>query len=714
MVLKHILMLVAFLLISESLQAAVPETDPPLQGDPADMVAALKDVHPRVWFTKDELVDMKKVYNSEAGKPFREVLEAYLPSCNPPTDTKWIWNATDAQRQGYWRLPTVVLHYALTGDQASFDKAKGFMAMLLNEEHWQTQKEIDSGMGAGNMMVGAGMALDVLWHDLDPGFRAKFRKKCLLQARRMYHLGHLMKGEGTHYWQSDPANNHRWHRNAGLASCLFAAYTGAPEEQWLMTEFKKEMDYVVRWLPEDGTSHESPSYMTFGISHLIVGVQAAGRCYGTDYLQHDFFKNVPKFKTLTLTPDFKNVLHYGDQGGTGLGKLNYDMALYHCTSVHKLKEEQALLDRRVQAYGPGWGWMGVLWYNPDVSGADVGDLPVSTFFEDVGVLVARDQWTDDGTALLFKCGPLGGYTLNKFRNDHQFKYINVAHDDPDANSFIVYQNGAFLAESDRYSEHKKSANFNTVLINGIGQQVPGHNEGSKWSQPATGAFDMSKIANVTALKQTPKIDVIAGEAGHSYNQLDKGGTRHNGRPELNRYRRCLTFVRGDYILVLDDIRAPQVVDIDWLMQGQNLEAVNEAEGRYKLISQKGPSCLFQLQTSAGAKLSCEIVDSPADTKKKVLGWKQLRGRAVTDHLYAASVYDVYGKSLRVHLDAKNPEVVRVVVRGTGIDDTWLWKPAKADGDTYTLQGKRGLDNLITVDENDRPRDVMAHLKDIIK
>ncbi len=711
---KHILISTVFLLLSKSLQAAVPEVDPPLQGAPVNMVASLKDVHPRVWFTQDDLLGMKAVYNSEAGRPFREALEAYLPSCNPPDDTKWIINATDAQRQGYWRLPTVVLHYALTGDKASFDKAKGFMEVLLDQAHWQTGKEVDSGMGAANMMVGAGMALDVLWHDLDPDFRERFRKKCLLQARRMYHLGHLMEGPDTHYWQGDPANNHRWHRNAGLASCLFAAYTGVPEEQWLMTQFKKEMDYVVRWLPQDGTSHESPSYMTFGISHLIVGVQAAGRCYGESYLQHDFFKNVPKFKTLTLTPDFKNVLHYGDQGGTGLRKLNYDMALYKCTSVHNLKIEQALLDRRVKEYGPGWGWMGVLWYNPDVSGADVGELPVSAFFEDIGVLVARDQWTDDGTALLFKCGPLGGYTLNKFRNDNNFKYINVAHDDPDANSFIVYSNGAFLAESDRYSEHKKSANFNTILINGIGQQVPGQAEDRKWSQPATGPFDMTQIANVTALKQTPNIDVIAGEAGHAYNHLQEGGTRHNGRPELNRYRRCLTFVRGDYVLVLDDIRAPEVVDIDWLMQGQDLEVVNEAEGRYKLISEKGPRCSFQLQTSADAGLSLSIVDSPADTKKKVLGWKQLRGRATTDHLYTASIYDLYGKSLSVRLDAKNPEAVIVAVRGIGINDSWLWEPAKAAGDTYTLSGKRGEKNLITVNEQDRPRDVMAHLDEVFK
>ena len=86
---KRVLILAAFLLLSKPLQAAISETDPPLQGEPVDMVASLKNVHPRVWFTQNDLPRMKAVYNSEAGKPFREALEAYLPSCNPRWETSW-------------------------------------------------------------------------------------------------------------------------------------------------------------------------------------------------------------------------------------------------------------------------------------------------------------------------------------------------------------------------------------------------------------------------------------------------------------------------------------------------------------------------------------------------------------------------------------------------------------------------------------------------
>ena len=66
------------------------------------------------------------------------------------------------------------------------------------------------------------------------------------------------------------------------------------EEQWILKKFKEEVDFVVKWLPHDGTSHESPGYMTFGISHLVTGVHAVDRCLGTKHLEHDFLQNGAK------------------------------------------------------------------------------------------------------------------------------------------------------------------------------------------------------------------------------------------------------------------------------------------------------------------------------------------------------------------------------------------------------------------------------------
>ena len=65
-------------------------------------------------------------------------------------------------------------------------------------------------------------------------------------------------------------------------------------------------------------------------------------------------------------------------------------------------------------------------------------------------------------------------------------YVNVAHDHPDANSFIIFGDGDYMAETDRYplKPGKLSTGHNTILINGLGQAVQGRSEGDAGSSRA--------------------------------------------------------------------------------------------------------------------------------------------------------------------------------------------------------------------------------------
>ena len=689
--------------IAAASDAFVPEKDPPLEGPAPEFVAAARNVHPRLLFGPDDLPQLKAFYASERGRVFREAMEKYLPACIPPTHTEFLDGKdpdTDAQRQFFWRLPTVALHYVLTGDKASFDKAVGYMKVLVKLPHWQTTLDVDCGMGAATLMTGAGFALDWLWNDLDPVFREEFRQKCLYHARAMYYQGFLMKTRQIHYWQNDPANNHRWFSDAGMASCLLAAYSGAPEEQWLLARLKEEIDFVVKWLPEDGSSHEGPTYMIFGLPMLVLEAQMLDRCLGTGHLQSPYFKSLPRFMAQCLTPDRKHRFNYADSVAE-IRSLGYELSAYACTSAHGLADEQAVLDGLVAANGAQWGWMGLLWCDARISGGQPARLPASAFFPDLGLLMARDGWSDDGVGVLFKCGPFGGYTLNRFRNaggkDGQPGYINVAHDDPDANAFQIYAHNRFLAENDRYSKDKKSANHNTILINGIGQQSEGQPEGGPWSQPGG---DMTKMGVITALKLTDGVDVVEGEASGSYLALP------GKRPALERFRRALVFAKGGYVLVLDDIRALESVEISWLMQGADLQAVSEPDRSFSLVNGEA-SCPFRIETSRNDALKFNLVAAPADDYGKPLGFKQLRMVANTDRLRVASVYDVYHKELTLSFDSSDPQKLVVMVKGGDIDDCWEWSPTEQRLDTYSLSGARAGKSLIQVGPADRPRDPSA-------
>lgn len=639
-----------------------PEQDPAPE-TPAALVEPLRGVHPRLLFTADEIPAMRERIREGYGKTLFERLLAYLPSCTRPEHTNFLKDATDAQRQGLWRLPTVALHYVLTGDRQSFDRTVAFMDFLLGLDHWETG-ELDCGMGAANLLAGAALAYDWLHGDLDPAFRARFRDKLLLMARRMYHHGHLAKLPGNHYWQGDPANNHRFHRDAGLVlAALAVAEEGNADDDWLLARTLEEIRFVVEWLPADGSCHESPTYSVFGNTHLMLAVDAAQRCFGERFLDHPFFRQAPLYKLQTMRPDLQGSFGYGDSGsGTG-GYHNY---LHRACAYHGLADLQAGIaeaERRNQSFFD-FAWFSILWWRP-LPGGSLAAVPLHAFFPDVGLAICRTGWEPADVGAMFKCGPFGGYELNRYRQRRGMAYVNVAHDDPDANSFQIFAQGAMLAETDRYSNRKRSANHNTILINGAGQVTAGRPEGAGWSQPGG---DMARMAVITACARNDDGAVaVEGEAAGSYLANPRGGPK---RPALDRFRRAFVWVPGRYILVLDDIRAPEPVEVTWLIQGPELKTLDAAGGRYALAS-GGASCPFQV--TATETLSAEVADSPADDHGKPLGWKQLQLKARTASLRLASVYDPWRRDgLSLTLQPAGPDRATVTVAGPQGADTWEW------------------------------------------
>ena len=650
----------------------VPDQDPPAE-KPVTLHYKNLSVHPRLLFGPEDIARMRQFVQSPEGKPLMEGLLRYRGASKPPAKALFLTDATEGQRQGLWRLPTVALHYVLTGDKASFDDALGFLKLFQSLPNWETGSERDSGMSSANILIGAALAFDWLHNDLDPAFRETFRQTLWQKARAQYHGGHLMKNPGTHYWQGDPQNNHRWHRDAGMTLAALAAATGAPSEQWLLGKISDELDFVAQWLPEDGTSHESASYLVFGGAHLTLALQAGDRGFGKKHLESPFFKNVGAFRIHSLLPGLTDGFSYGD--GAGLG--NYNNFLLKAAAVHRQPALAGAIEKMRQAAPSAFEyfWFDIIWTDPGLKKAEITAFPATGLYPDIGTLFIRDSWRDDAVAAMFRCGPFGGYTLNKFRNDNSFSYINVAHDDPDANSFILFSGSKSLAETDRYSKSKKSANYNTILVNGIGQEASGRSEGGVWTQPATGKTDMTTMAYLTAWKQTAGITVIEGEAAGSYLAL-KDARRGASRPALERFRRTFIWVEGKYVLVLDDMRAPSEVSYDWLMQGPDLVIDDEKNLRFRLVNGT-VTCPFQIASTT--PLQIKLRKSPADDRGNALGWRQLVASATTPSLRVASVYSPWGGTTSVTLEALSENTAKVVVSNNGAAaDTWLWTSAKTD------------------------------------
>jgi hypothetical protein len=95
--------------VAETGIPGMPETDPPAQGAAPKLVPVIAGKHPRLLMTSADLPRLTAFYASEDGRLWRESLEKYLPTCSAPKDTKFLTDATDGQRQGFWKLPTVAM-----------------------------------------------------------------------------------------------------------------------------------------------------------------------------------------------------------------------------------------------------------------------------------------------------------------------------------------------------------------------------------------------------------------------------------------------------------------------------------------------------------------------------------------------------------------------------------------------------------------------------
>ncbi len=640
-------------------------------GDPApsrkiELLPSVRGEHPRLVFGAKDIERIRKTAESE-GKPFYDQLLNYLPGCVPPKDLRFQTDPTEAQRQAFWRLPTVALHYVLTKDPQSLQRATGFLKFFVEQEHWETGEFLDSEMSAGNIMAGAALAYDWLYNDLDPAFRTQVREKLFLQARRMYYGGHLMKVGKTHFWQSDTQNNHRWINNAGLALCILAVADETENSGWLLEKTKEELEFISQWLAPDGSQHESSGYMVFGMPYVVLAFDAADRCLGTNLMAIPYLKNNVAFRLSTMTPGFKDVFHYGDSDGAGW----FNSYGFRLAALTRNADEQAALfdfyraNTRVFAYG----WASLVWYDPTLSGGSANNLPRYSFFPDLGMACMRDGWRENNIGLMFKCAPYGGATLNALRNSRDFQYINVAHDDPSANMLLLYGRGDNILEDDRYPDgNKMTAAHNTILVNDKGQK----GEGQHWTQPLKGADkDMTKMAWVTAYQNNGPITVVEGEASGAYNGLD-------------RYRRTVVWVEGAYVLVLDDIAAPSESDITWLMQSKDIQA--GTDGAFK-IGPGASQCGLKVISADGVAFESQIGESPAKNRGKSLNFKQIQLTAKTTRWRLASLFDAWNRHPDLTI-AKDGQTVRVTISTQNSTDTWLWAQPKGPRSASVLTGRR--------------------------
>ena len=100
------------------------------------------------------------------------------------------------------------------------------------------------------------------------------------------------------------------------------------------------------------------------------------------------------------------------------------------------------------------------------------DLPLTRYFEDLGLVVMRSGWDTDATHLSFKTSSPGGHKqwklsweLNKKNN---WRTRSLTHYHVDFNHFILLHKGAALAIDEGYNRTSRAEIHNLITIDGTG------------------------------------------------------------------------------------------------------------------------------------------------------------------------------------------------------------------------------------------------------
>jgi hypothetical protein len=704
--------------------AKVPTKDPKPTEVP-QMLGAVKGQHPRLLFTKQEIAELKKRISSDPilkkayddntawAKKFN-LAKAYEPTSILLSDTPALTMLKA------W--PALACAYALDHDPAVKQSIVDVLKFMLDQPYWANAPELDSNMGAGNNMLMVGLLFDAVYDDLDPEFRTKMAEKMLVHVRRMYYLGHKQLSLAPiKFWQQDTQNNHRWHRDAGTLACLLAiADMKELETGYLLEEFKKEMDLLIKWLPPDGDDHEGAGYQRFGFSYLAMAAEMMDRVMGTHYLSHSGFRNSWAQQLYYSAPGRKGDISFGDDMNNEMPFDNQEAAFFLCPHLSGDKNVQAALVNRFikrasyqntpdRPYSYPWGLLA--FYDPSLGQGDYKAIPTSRLFADIGAASMRDSWEDNAVCFTFKCGPYGGYKLNEYAHafaDENGKphYVNVAHDDPDANEFALGAAGEFLFHPGLYSLHKITENHSTVTIDGRGQV----NEGGNFMQPVEGT-DMRKLSYLTDWKVGDMGRVIIeGEAANAYQvprkefesvdpaERAKMGLDKAFQPVLKRFRRTAVWMPGDYILILDDLVSDGKHRITWRGTVEKGQFEAPEEGRCSVSTKGGKRLDFQIL--ANREFTGAIDHEYLDGRFGSLLMQQFQFSTEGEAVKFACVLDPWKRKLSMTMKEMGDQIT-LSIRSGPFEDTWIWKPARDATTPSSVEGRRGSFSLMSLTEADK-------------
>ena len=484
--------------------------------------------HPR-------LLPLARFYNPN-GAPTNSQLKTYKPPRDPQ-----IWKeGADPQIRAWieWygkigglistvgrRLTEIGQNAMMTGDkemQANAKETLLWVARTWDPEGASNVRRCD--LQCGNLLLGMCWCYDAVYDILTPEERADVEAALLVRGKQFM--------DSTCPFTSNEAQNHPWDR-AQKAAFVALTLAERPEMRYWFDYICKL--YAYRFIPSlgfDGENNEGLGYWSYGLGLLVRQVDAARQIAGINYYTHPWLKNTVRFP-MYCAPNLGYAMPFGD-----CGKPNHNLrGPINRPFTAKLATEAD--DAQALWYS---GYTGTEALAPKTPAS----LPQSVFYPHLGMAFFNTFLPDarENVAVAFRSG--------KFFAGHQHN---------DLNTFSINAYGDKLAIDGGYydwcgSKHHQAYTIqtvahNTILFNGKGQQ------GCK---PGADGYILGYL-------DCDDFGYVAGDAASS-------GVYGEG---LQRFDRQLIFMKPDYVLVYDTLKAKEPSTFSWLIHSQTEKPMSCAQ-----------------------------------------------------------------------------------------------------------------------------------------
>lgn len=409
-------------------------------------------------------------------KQYRRLLEQadryasyVLPEVHPKESTTYMGIA----------IVNLALAFRLSGETSYLSDAKRFMRAVLGYEKWGNAHLVNVDLSASWILFGLSLGYDWLKPYLTEEETREISAKIQHHAKIMYDYKLETYGSGwsTHYYQ-----NHNWINLTGLAAAGYVLSGEYESAETYIREAKSNFAKVYSLLAEDGSNYEGVPYWRYGGMWLFVYAHLLKVQEGTDYFQTcDYLKNTFYYRLYQSCGDLEQQLNFGDSHDRHSGHaacVYYKSAAeyqdgYAQTYAEIVLDEFLMKEAEESKIKPGIlpeAAFEFLWYAPEVEKKELSELPKVRYFEDLGLLSIRENWSRESKVLSIKCGDPGGtkqwHNGWKLFREEGIDCLALSHHHPDNLSYIFARGSEYLTCEDGYNRNIMPDHHNVLLVDG--------------------------------------------------------------------------------------------------------------------------------------------------------------------------------------------------------------------------------------------------------